>query len=53
MSSLIRMVMKYGTKNYYPDRQKDADGIYRVSKSAEDKAREDILKWMNEGNEKV
>ena len=48
MTSLIRMVMKYGSKVYNNDRQKDANGTYRISKSAEDKAKEDILAWMNQ-----
>jgi hypothetical protein len=47
MDSLIRMVMKYGADRYYPDYTRDEYGKTKVAKSAEAKAKENILNWMN------
>ena len=47
MTSLIRMVMKYGEVRYYPDYDRSV-APYKVAKSAEDKAKEDILKWLEQ-----
>jgi hypothetical protein len=41
------MVMKYGSKRYDPDYIRDEKGIRKVSRPAEDKAKEDILNWMS------
>ena len=47
MDSLIRMVMKYGPIRYYPDYTRDESGRTKMTKTAESKAKEDILSWMN------
>ena len=48
MDSLIRMVMKYGKTYYRPDRELDENGHRSiVVKTAEKKAEEDILAWLN------
>lgn len=47
MASLIRMVMKYGNIKYYPDYTRDETGRTKVAKSAEDKAKVDVLAWLN------
>jgi hypothetical protein len=48
MDSLIRMVMKYGKIYYRPDRELDENGHRSiVVKTAEKKAEEDILAWLN------
>ena len=44
MESLIRMVMKYGSVRYRPD----FDESRKVVKTAEAKAKEDILKWLKQ-----
>lgn len=44
MDSLIRMVMKYGSVRYRPD----YDESRKVIKTAEAKAKEDILKWLEQ-----
>ena len=44
MESLIRMVMKYGSVRYRPD----YDESRKVIKTAEAKAKEDILKWLEQ-----
>jgi len=44
MESLIRMVMKYGSVNYRPDYNE----LRKVIKTAEAKAKEDILKWLEQ-----
>jgi hypothetical protein len=45
MESLIRMVMKYGTVRYSRDMDRTTVP-FKVIKTAEDKAKEDILKWL-------
>lgn len=47
MKSMIRMVMKYGSVRYYPDYDK-TEYPYKIQKSAEDKAKEDIVKWLKQ-----
>jgi len=48
MNSLIRMVMKYGKTYYKPDRELDENGHRSVVvKTAEKKAEDDILAWLN------
>ena len=48
MDSLIRMVMKYGNTYYRPDRELDENGHRSiVVKTAEKKAEDDILAWLN------
>ena len=48
MESLIRMVMKYGNTYYRPDRELDENGHRSiVVKTAEKKAEDDILAWLN------
>jgi hypothetical protein len=48
MDSLIRMVMKYGKIYYRPDRELDENGHRSIIvKTAEKKAEEDILAWLN------
>jgi hypothetical protein len=48
MDSLIRMVMKYGNTYYRPDRKLDENGHRSiVVKTAEKKAEDDILAWLN------
>lgn len=46
MESLIRMVMKYGPKRYNSDIDRSVVP-FKVIKSAENKAKEDILAWLN------
>jgi hypothetical protein len=47
MESLIRMVMKYGKTYYRPDYEKTPTGARNLLKTAECKAEEDILAWLN------
>lgn len=47
MQSLIRMVMKYGSKHYNHDFDKTTVP-FKVVKKAEDKAKEDIVKWLDQ-----
>jgi hypothetical protein len=47
MGSLIRMVMKYGKKVYNHDLDRTAVP-FKVVKKAEDKAKEDIVKWLEQ-----
>jgi|GEM_PF-1695918 len=46
-SSLVRMVMKYGSTRYYPDYDKSVHP-YKTIKTAEAKAWEDIEKWLKQ-----
>lgn len=46
MSSLIRMVMKYGPVRYYPDYTRE-DGKTKIAKTAEEKAKQDVVAWLN------
>lgn len=45
MNSLIRMVMKYGSVHYSNDMDRTTVP-FKMIKSAQDKAKEDILKWL-------
>ena len=47
MKSMIRMVMRYGSVVYRPDYERSEHGM-KVAKTAEDKAKEDILKWLEQ-----
>ena len=47
MTSLIRMVMKYGAIRYYPDYTRDEFGKTKIAKTAEEKAKIDVLAWLN------
>ena len=47
MDSLIRMVMKYGAIRYYPDYTRDEAGKTKIAKTAEEKAKQDVLSWLN------
>lgn len=47
MDSLIRMVMKYGRTNYRNDYERTDKGM-KVVKTAEAKAKEDVLKWLEQ-----
>jgi hypothetical protein len=47
MESLIRMVMKYGTVRYSRDMDRTTVP-FKVIKTAEDKAKEDIVKWLEQ-----
>ena len=47
MESLVRMVMKYGPINYRPDYEQTDNGR-KVVKTAEAKAKEDIVKWLEQ-----
>jgi hypothetical protein len=47
MKSLIRMIMKYGSIRYYSDIDRSIVP-FKTIKTAEDKAKEDILKWLKQ-----
>ena len=47
MSSLVRMVMKYGTFHYSNDMDRTSVP-FKILKTAQDKAKEDILKWLEQ-----
>lgn len=45
MNSLVRMVIKYGSVHYSNDMDRTSVP-FKVLKTAQDKAKEDILKWL-------
>jgi hypothetical protein len=47
IDSLIRMIMKYGAIRYYPEYTRDESGKTKIAKTAEAKAKEDVLAWLN------
>ncbi len=47
MSSLIRMVMKYGSTRYFSDVDRSVVP-FKVIKTAENKAKDDILAWLKQ-----